>query len=92
MEETPGHKSSISGNAFQMPSSKTGNLSLASGFTSAINLQVPGAHQRLDGEKAGSKKKKKAEARRGRWRGGAGGGGSLEGDGVGSARAPLSAC
>lgn len=59
VEETPGHKSSISGNAFQRPSSKTGNLSLASGFTSAINLQVPGAHQRLDGDKAGSKKKKR---------------------------------
>lgn len=41
VEETPGHKSSISGRAFQMPSSRTGNLSLASGLTSALNLQVP---------------------------------------------------
>ena len=72
VQETPGHKSSISGKAFQMPSSRTGNLSLASGLTSATNLQVPGARQRFRWGKSRKQKKRPkpegAGGEGGRWR------------------------
>ena len=90
MEETPGHKSSIFGRAFQMPSSRTGNLSLASGLTSALNLQVPGVHQHFRWGKS-RKQRKKGRSRKGQVAEDRGGG-SLEAGGAGSARAPLSAC